>query len=289
MSQPGKKAIIIEPPSPTATRYAPRVKLAGKANFSVKTKSPMAAGVILNISISGALLFSARPVKEGSVIKVELGEPVFPVKKVLPSVVRHIRPAAEDLLTSLSDLKLVKSKQKGYLVGVEFIALKPEESDTLAKFIKKELKEEKKRREEDGTQNHTARDRHVVSKPPLVPSWSYGLGFLTGAYIFVDGLLNGADGVDIAIHVAITLTLFWAIGRVTSWSWNQMESWRSPEAIIVAASAADDKSLEEILDDADSHIAITEDEDEKTKKEEASHDDDTLAHLDAEHEQFLAA
>ncbi len=289
MSQPGKKAVIIEPPSPTATRYAPRVKLASRTNFSLKTKSPMAAGVILNISISGALLFSAKPVKEGSVIKVELGEPVFPVQKILPSVVRHIRPAAEDLLASLSQLKLIKMKQKGYLVGVEFIALRPEESDTLAKFIKKELKEEKKRREEDGNQNHTARDRHVISKSPLVPSWAYGLGFLTGVYIFADGLLNGSDGVDIAIHVTITLALFWTIGRVTSWSWNQMESWRSPEAIIVAASATNDKSLEEILDDADSHIAITEDEDEKAQKEGETHEDDAFAHENAKQEQFLAA
>lgn len=255
---------IIEPPDKTPLRANPRISLEKKMSYSVAGKTgkvPTSAGIVLNVSTGGALLFSSQAVKAETLIQVELGAPIFPVPRILPAIVKHSVPAQEDMLRSLVIRGLIGPKQKGFLIGVEFAYLKDDLRNSLVKFIKAELKKEEERRQSNGKIGSTARDRELLAKPPIVPIWAYMLGMLTAATSIIYGVVRGEDELTTAIHGMLALAGFWILGRISAWTWNQLEIWRPTEATIVATTDGATADIDDVLADADSQLTMPDDDD----------------------------
>ncbi len=267
----GKITKIIEPPEKTPLRANPRISLERKTKYGIAGKSgkvPTSAGIVLNVSLGGALLYSSQAVKADTLIQVELGEPIFPVPRIIPAIVKHTVPAKEEMLLSLANRGLIDSKQKGYLIGVEFAYLKDELRATLLKFIKAEIKKEEERRAAEGKSKSTARDRELLAKPPVVPIWAYALGMLTAAVIIVYGILLGEDELTTAIHGMLALAVFWLMGRMSAWIWNHLEIWRPTEATIVATTDGATEDIDDVLADADSQLKMPDDNDSEQNQAE---------------------
>lgn len=250
-------------PKPTPTRKTPRITVETKTRIGAK--APVVQSTVLNVSAGGALIYTDTKQVEGTDIKIELGPPIFPVARLVQGCIRHVDDAPEEMVTSLFERGKIAKKKRGYLLGVEFIAVEKEDRLTLARFVKLRAREERERRlagRAGEQQMHSARDRTVQVGPVTIPSWAYLLGLLTGAYALISGILGGASDVDVAIHVGAALATFWFVGRIAANVWHQLEGWRANENLIVATTDGTEESLDEVLADADSALDLPDDEDE---------------------------
>lgn len=250
-------------PKPTPTRKAPRITVETKTRIGAK--APIVQSTVLNVSAGGALIFTDTKQIEGTDIKIELGPPIFPVARLVQGCIRHVDDAPDELVTSLYERGKIAKKKRGYLLGVEFIAVEKEDHLTLARFVKLRAREERERRlsgREGDQQMHTARERTVQLPPAAIPAWAYLMGLLTGAYELISGIFNGASDLDVAMHVGAALATFWFVGRVAATVWNQLEGWRATDNLIVATTDGTEESLDEVLADADSALDLPDDDDE---------------------------
>jgi hypothetical protein len=255
------KTITSSVPSPqgTPTRAAPRIAVQSDTRISGPNKQPISQCMLINVSQGGALLFTHEQQKDDALIQIELGPPIFPIPRLVRGRVAHIADAPEELLAVLRDKGKADKKKKGYLVGIEFTVMEKEARQTLARFINQRLREEQQRRaadRPDAPRPRSARDRVVRLDKARVPRWAYLLGLLTGAYELVAGLMNGDNDLVIAVRVGVALATFWFVGRIAAAVWNQLESWRVPEATIVARADGAAHTLDEVLADADSELDL---------------------------------
>ncbi|MBA3826520.1 MAG: PilZ domain-containing protein, partial [Ktedonobacterales bacterium] len=192
------------PLTPTPTRHNPRVQMQANTQLKLGAKAPIYQSTVLNVSLGGALIFSNSQLKEDDLLQIELGAPIFPISRLVRARVAHIVDAPEDVLTILRDKGKADKKKKGYLIGVEFTYIEPDDRQTLERFIKQKFQDEKKRRiiEGDGEEaKHTARERVVYLKPAPVPAWAWGVGLGVGLYEFFSGWFSGVGSWNIAVHV----------------------------------------------------------------------------------------
>ncbi len=245
-------------PPATPTRTTPRITVQSTGKLGKDKREPYLNCVVLNVSTGGTLLFS--PVKQikDERVQIELGQPIFPVSRLMHGRIAHCAGAPPELLAVLGSKALIPSKVKhGYLVGIEYTHIEREDRQTLDRFIRQRLQEERKHRAdlpENLKKMHTARDRIVYLEKAKVPIWAYVLGFLIGTYELVTGILQGDSDLTIVLHVGVTLGVFWLIGRVAASVWNELDTWRVPAQTIVAHSDGTAETLDEILADADSEL-----------------------------------
>lgn len=242
---------------PTPTRKAPRISVQSSARISTGRKVPVNPCIVLNVSAGGALLFSEAPIAEEMVIQVELGEPIFPIPRLVGACVKHLDKAPDDFLASLIERGKLPAKSKGYLLGVEFVRLSEEQRRTLTKFIQTHVREEQRRRVaakgDDAFQLRTARDRVFRMEKARVPTWMYTLGLLVGAFEIVTGIVTGMNDGAIAWHAATPMAICWVVGRATI----AIVAWLEPvpeEATIVAATDGEFDDINEVLADADTEL-----------------------------------
>jgi hypothetical protein len=248
-------------PAATPTRGNARVQVQATTQINTGNKAPIYGSTVLNLSMGGALIFSHARLQENALLGVELGPPVFPISRLVRARVAHIKEAPEEVMTILRQKGKADKKKRGYLIGVEFTYVEPDDRQTMERFIKQQLREEKQRRIDEGggeETKHTARERVVQLNPAAVPNWAWALGFFVGLYEFVSGWLAGAGSWGIALHVGAALLLFWFVGRIAAAVWNQLEAWRTPDATIVAHIDGTETNLDEVLADADSELEVPE-------------------------------
>jgi hypothetical protein len=242
---------------PTPTRKAPRISVQSSARISTGRKLPVNPCIVLNVSAGGALLYSDAPIDEGTIIQVELGEPIFPIPRLVSANVKHLDKAPDDFLTSLIEKGKIPAKSKGYLLGVEFVKLSEEQRRTLTKFIQMHVREEQRRRAAakgvEELQLRTARDRVFRLEKPRVPTWMYAIGLLVGAFEIVTGIFNGMDDGTIAWHAGVPMAICWVVGRVTVEVAGRLEP-IPEEATIIAATDGEFDDIDELLADADSAL-----------------------------------
>jgi hypothetical protein len=246
-------------PAPTPTRGNARVQVQATTQINAGAKVPVYGSTVLNLSMGGALIFSHARLKEDALLGVELGPPIFPISRLVRARVAHIKEAPDEVLTILRQKGKAHKKKKGYLIGVEFTHMETDDRQTMERFIKNHLRDEKRRRIEEGggeEAKHTARERVVQLNPATVPHWAWGLGLFVGLYEFISGWMDGVGSWGIALHVGAALLLFWFVGRIAAAVWNQLEAWRMPDATIVAHIDGTETDLDEVLADADSELEV---------------------------------
>jgi len=244
-------------PPPTPTRRTPRVQVQGPTRISLGGKEPVYHSSVLSVSMGGALIFSNAKLQEDALLQIELGTPIFSVSRLVRARVAHVNDAPADVTAILREKGKADKKRKGYLIGVEFTYMEPDDRQVLQRFIKQQLHDEKKRRVDDQTgeeTKHTARERVVHLKPAPVPTWAWGLGFVVGLYEFVNGWVQNASSWQIALHAGVALLVFWFVGRIAAFVWNQLEAWRLPDATIIAHTDGSDTDQDAMLVDADSEL-----------------------------------
>jgi hypothetical protein len=242
----------------TPLRQMPRVAMQGATKVSTSKQTPVSPGLVINVSTGGALMLSSARVEQGAAIQLELGEPIFPVARLVSARVTHVDRAPDHLLAELEQKgKGVGRKAEAYLLGCKFLILDDETRKTLAKFVHDHVDEERQRRAEaqqGDPKVRTARDRAVAIPRPVAPPWSYALGLAVGAYVVATGVWQNADDLTIALHGAAALFIFWIAGRAASQIWLRLEAWRAPEATIVAITDGTAADVVEALADADSAL-----------------------------------
>ncbi len=235
------------------------MQLHSTTQISTGGKEPVYQSTVLNVSMGGALIFSNSKLKEDAALQVELGTPIFPISRLVRARVTHVADAPDDVLEILREKGKADKKKKGYLIGIEFTYIEPDDRQTMERFIKGQLHDEKKRRMDQGIGDeakHTARERVVRLKRAPVPNWAWGLGFGVGLYEFVSGWFSGVGSWAITLHVGAALVLFWFVGRIAAALWNQLEAWRTPDATIIAHVDGTETNLDEVLADADSELEV---------------------------------
>jgi hypothetical protein len=250
------------PLTPTPTRESARVQVQTTTRLRTGGKEPIYQSTVLNVSMGGALIFSNSKLKDDALLQIELSAPIFPISRLVRARVAHVAEAPDEVLAILREKGKADKKKKGYLIGVEFTFMEPDDRQTMQRFIKQKMHDEKKRRIEEGggdEAKHTARERVVQLSPASIPEWAWAIGLCVGLYEFFSGWFGGVGSWSIALHVGVALVLFWFVGRIAAAIWNQLEAWRTPDATIVAQIDGTEIDLDEVLADADSQLDLSDD------------------------------
>lgn len=265
----------------TATRRAARIELQSESSISAGGNAPFYPSVVLNVSEGGALIFTHTKQREGANIQIELGEPVFPVSRLVRGHISHVGDAPEELLLLLRDKEKADKEQGGYLLGVEFTYIDKADQKTLKSFIRQRTREEMQRRANTpgGGKGRTARHRMVRLKKTQVPAWAFLLGFFTGAYELTTGLLHGDDDTTVIVHAGAALLTFWVVGRIAVTVWYQLDAWRATEATIITHVTDPSGDVDHALADADTQLTVEEPAEAPvaTEPAEPNENSDTLA------------
>jgi len=246
---------------PTPTRDNARVQVQATTRLSTGGREPIYQSTVLNVSMGGALIFSNSKLKDDALVQIELGAPIFPISRLVRARVAHVVDAPDEVLAILREKGKADKKKKGYLIGVEFTYMESDDRQTMQRFIKQQLHDEKQRRIEEGggaEAKHTARERVVQLRPASIPDWAWAIGLCVGLYEFFSGWFGGVGSWSIALHVGAALALFWFVGRIAAAIWNQLEAWRTPDATIIAHTDGTATDLDEVLADADSELDLPE-------------------------------
>ena len=244
----------------TATRRAARIELESDSGIRSNENAPFYPSVVLNVSEGGALIFTHTKQREGANIQIELGEPIFPISRLVRGHISHVGDAPEELLLLLRDKEKADKEKGGYLLGVEFTYIDNADQKTLKRFIRQRTRDEMQRRAKDPTskKNRTARHRMIRLKKAQVPAWAFLLGFFTGAYELTTGLLHGDDETSVIVHTGAALLTFWVVGRIAVAVWYQLDAWRATEATIITHVDGPVSDVDQALADADTHLTVEE-------------------------------
>lgn len=252
--QMGKQA----PQSKVPTRRSPRIGTEGYTRYGREKQNPVQSGLILNVSERGVQLFVDAELPLNTILQIEVGDPIFSPPQLVKGKVRHIQPAPKAVEEMMRQQGKLRTRAKGYLLGVELVQLDAEQQRILKNFVKEHTLEEQKRRGEssESSQMRSAYDRVYQQHKTQVPRWIYAAALLSGAYMIAMGIMQGRDNLTVAIQTSAVLIGCWVVGQIGSNVWAWLEVNTGNNAVIVATMDGDTTAGDDTIADADSQLDL---------------------------------